>query len=76
MGKHSDLLSMVLAAAALAAAVLLSPWTSRALSGLDLVAGTPATAGQAREACTRAETAGCVATQPQGVVTATAGDGF
>jgi hypothetical protein len=33
MNKHSDLMSTALAAAALAAAILLSPWLTRALEG-------------------------------------------
>jgi hypothetical protein len=33
MNKHSDLMSTALAAAALSAAILLSPWLTRALDG-------------------------------------------
>jgi hypothetical protein len=54
MRKHSDLVSLAVAAAALAAAILLSPWATRALSPVADVRGAFAAGGTTaapREAC-------------------------
>jgi hypothetical protein len=52
MGKHSELVSTALAAAALAAAILLGPWAMRVLSGFEDGSPTGLEPATARQACT------------------------
>jgi hypothetical protein len=83
MNKHSDLMSTALAAAVLAAAVLLSPWLTRALEGAR--DPSPATHSLARQSPAAADPA-CVpgarasrrlcAERRKDVVTAEAGKAF
>jgi hypothetical protein len=85
MRKNSDLVSLALAAAALAAAILLSPWATRALSpsgeAPGVFAARHAPAGP-RETCNVPDSMntprGCVVVTPQesGVLTAKAGKSF
>ena len=85
MRKNSDLVSLALAAAALAAAILLSPWATRALSPSEdahgVLAARHAPAAR-RETCnvpdSKSPARGCVVVTPQenGVLTAKAGKPF
>jgi len=85
MRKNSDLVSLALAAAVLAAAILLSPWVTRALSPSEdargVFAARHAPAGP-RETCHAPDSIktprGCVVVTPQenGVLTAKAGKPF
>jgi hypothetical protein len=85
MRKNPDLVSLALAAAALAAAILLSPWATRALSPGEEARGVFATRhapAAPHEACNvpgGMKTPGsCVVVTPQedGVLTAKAGKPF
>jgi hypothetical protein len=51
MGKHSELVSTALAAAALAAAILLGPWALRVLSGFEEGSAPGLAPATARQAC-------------------------
>ncbi len=80
MDKHSDLMSTALAAAALAAAILLSPWLTRALEGARDTSSAPHTLARQSTpgACVPGSKAlgGVCAEQREGVVTAEAGKAF
>lgn len=80
MDKHSDLMSTALAAAALAGAILLSPWLTRALDGArDTSPAAHTLARQATpDACVPGSKAsgGVCAEQRKDVVTAEAGKAF
>jgi hypothetical protein len=85
MRKKSDLVSLALAAAVLAAAILLSPWATRALSpgedarGVFAARHAPAAPRQTCNVPDSQNTArGCVVVTPEesGVLTAKAGKPF
>jgi hypothetical protein len=85
MRKNSDLVSLALAAAALATAILLSPWATRGLSPADDSRGAFAagrTPAAPREACNVPDgmnaPRACAVVTPQdnGVLTAKAGKPF
>ena len=85
MRKNSDLVSLALAAAALAAAILLSPWATRALSPNEDARGVFAARhapAAPRETCNVPDSMnrprGCVVVTPQdsGVLTAKAAKPF
>ena len=86
MRKYSDLLGNAVAAAALAAAILMSPWLTRALTSVDQVRPAlsfPARAAVGHSPCQPSANAsahsGCASLQQDrsdGVVTAEAGKPF